>query len=81
MADRVSNALARPVSGEAAGECSVGVAEWREPLTATELLERSDRALRLAKRSGKGRVAVAGAGLEQELELMEASSARRRHPA
>ena len=73
VADRVSSALARPASGEPAGECSVGVAEWREPLTATELLDRSDRALRLAKRSGKGRVAVAGAGLEQELELLQAS--------
>ena len=73
VADRVSSALARPASGEPAGECSVGVAEWREPLTAVELLDRSDRALRLAKRSGKGRVAVAGAGLEQQLELLQAS--------
>ena len=73
VADRVSAALARPASGEPAGPCSVGVAEWYEPLTATELLDSSDRALRLAKRSGKGRIAVAAAGLEQELELLQAS--------
>jgi diguanylate cyclase (GGDEF)-like protein len=73
VADRVSSALARPQSGEPIGQCSVGVAEWSEPLTAAELLDLSDRALRLAKRSGKGRVAVAGAGLEQQLELLQAS--------
>ena len=52
--------------------CSIGVAQWGEPLSADELLDRADRALLLAKRTGKERVAVAGADLEQELELVEA---------
>ena len=33
---------------------SVGVAQWTEPQTAGELLDRADRALLLAKRRGKG---------------------------
>jgi diguanylate cyclase (GGDEF)-like protein len=61
VADRVAAAV--PVA------CSIGVAHWSEPLTADELLDRADRALLLAKRTGKSRVAVASAGLEQELEL------------
>ncbi len=64
VADRVAAAV--PVA------CSIGVAHWSEPLTADELLDRADRALLLAKRTGKSRVAVASAGLEQELELVEA---------
>jgi diguanylate cyclase (GGDEF)-like protein len=64
VADRVAAAV--PVA------CSIGVAHWSEPLTADELLDRADRALLLAKRTGKSRVAVASAGLEQELELLEA---------
>ena len=39
---------------------------------ADELLEQADRALMLAKRTGKGRVAVANAGVEHELALLEA---------
>ena len=38
----------------------------------TSCCDRADRALLLAKRTGKQRVAVAGADLEQELELVEA---------
>ena len=48
------------------------LAQWAEPLAPDELLDRADRALLLAKRTGKHRVAVAGADLEQELELVEA---------
>jgi diguanylate cyclase (GGDEF)-like protein/putative nucleotidyltransferase with HDIG domain len=64
VADRI--AAATPA------RCSIGLAQWAEPLSADELLHRADRALLLAKRTGKQRVAVAGAGLEQELELVEA---------
>ncbi|HEY6781091.1 MAG TPA: diguanylate cyclase [Thermoleophilaceae bacterium] len=53
--------LASPVTA------SVGVARWREPLTAGELLDRADRALLLAKRRGKDGVAVAGSATEREL--------------
>jgi diguanylate cyclase (GGDEF)-like protein/putative nucleotidyltransferase with HDIG domain len=65
-------AVAERIAGAAPMACSIGVAHWREPLSADELLERADRALLLAKRTGKQRVAVAGADLEQELELAEA---------
>ena len=54
--------------------CSIGLALWEEPLSADELLHRADRALLLAKRTGKRRVAVAGADLEQALELVEAQA-------
>ena len=63
-----------------AGACSIGVAAWHEPLDADDLLEHADRALLLAKRTGKGRVAVANADVERELALLHAAVrlARRR---
>jgi diguanylate cyclase (GGDEF)-like protein len=63
VADRIANASPVP--------CSIGLAQWEEPLSADELLGRSDRALLLAKRTGKRRIEVASADIEQELELME----------
>ena len=57
---------------ELAGACSLGVAQWHEPLDAAALLEHADRALMLAKRTGKGRVAVANADVERELALLHA---------
>ncbi len=54
------------------GACSIGVAAWHEPLDADGLLEHADRALMLAKRTGKGRVAVANAEVERELALLQA---------
>ncbi|HEX2410809.1 MAG TPA: HD domain-containing phosphohydrolase [Solirubrobacteraceae bacterium] len=67
-AERVRDAIA----GELVGACSLGVAEWREPLDADALLEHADRALLLAKRTGKGRVAVANPDVERELALLHA---------
>jgi len=64
VADRIAEAL--PVAS------SIGLSEWEESLSADELLGRADRALLLAKRTGKRRVEVAGADVERELELMEA---------
>jgi diguanylate cyclase (GGDEF)-like protein len=55
-----------------AGGCSLGVAQWQDPMTADELLEHADRALLLAKRTGKGRVAVSNADVERELALLRA---------
>jgi HD-GYP domain-containing protein (c-di-GMP phosphodiesterase class II) len=55
---------------ELAGACSLGVAQWHAPLDAAALLEHADRALLLAKRTGKGRVAVANADIERELALL-----------
>ncbi len=52
--------------------CSIGLAHWEEPLSADELLDRADRALLLAKRTGKRRVRVADADLERELDVTDA---------
>ncbi len=67
-AERVRDAIAE----ELIGACSLGVAEWQEPLDADALLEHADRALLVAKRTGKGRVAVANADVERELALLQA---------
>ena len=50
---------------------SVGIAQWREPLTAAELLDRADRALLLAKQRGKDGVEVATTETEQELAELD----------
>jgi diguanylate cyclase (GGDEF)-like protein len=68
VAERVRDAVA----GELVGACSLGVAQWHEPLEADSLLEHADRALLLAKRTGKGRVAVANADVERELAMLHA---------
>jgi diguanylate cyclase (GGDEF)-like protein len=56
------------------GTCSIGVAAWHDGLDADGLLEQADRALMLAKRTGKGRVAVANAEVERELALLQSQS-------
>ena len=76
VAERVRDAVAAEAEPgsrlELAGACSLGVAQWHEPLDAAALLEHADRALLLAKRTGKGRVAVANADIERELALLHA---------
>ena len=76
VAGRVRDAIAAEARAESvlelAGACSLGVAEWHEPLDSDALLEHADRALMLAKRTGKGRVAVANADVERELALVHA---------
>jgi diguanylate cyclase (GGDEF)-like protein len=78
VAERVRDAVAARVASQPelaiAGACSIGVAAWHEPLEAEALLEHADRALLLAKRTGKGRVAVANADVERELALVHAQS-------
>ncbi len=56
------------------GQCSIGVAAWHEGLDADGLLEQADRALMLAKRTGKGRVAIANPEVERELALLQSRS-------
>jgi diguanylate cyclase (GGDEF)-like protein len=68
VAERVRDTMA----GSLVGNCSLGVAEWHEPLDADALLDQADRALLLAKRTGKGRVAVANADVERELAMLQA---------
>jgi diguanylate cyclase (GGDEF)-like protein len=67
VAERVREAVA----GSVVGACSLGVAQWHEPLDADGLLEHADRALLLAKRTGKGRVAVANPDAEEELARLQ----------
>ena len=57
------------------GSCSIGVAAWEAPMGADELLAAADRALLLAKRTGKGRVAVANPDAEEELARLKATDA------
>ena len=68
VAERVRDALV----GSMVSACSLGVAQWHEPLDADALLEHADRALLLAKRTGKGRVAVANPDVERELAMLQA---------
>jgi diguanylate cyclase (GGDEF)-like protein len=68
VAERVREAVER----QQVGACSLGLAEWHPPLDADGLLEHADRALLLAKRTGKGRVAVANADVERELAMLQA---------
>ena len=56
------------------GKCSIGVAAWHDGLDADGLLEQADRALMLAKRTGKGRVAVANPEVERELALLQSAA-------
>jgi diguanylate cyclase (GGDEF)-like protein len=68
VAERVRDAMV----GSMVSACSLGVAQWHEPLDADALLEHADRALLLAKRTGKGRVAVANPDVERELAMLQA---------
>ena len=76
VAGRVRDAIGAHVAPGAeldpVSACSLGVAEWQEPLSSDALLEHADRALLLAKRTGKGRVAVANPDVERELALVHA---------
>jgi diguanylate cyclase (GGDEF)-like protein len=57
------------------GGCSIGVALWEPTMAADELLAAADRALLLAKRTGKGRVAIANPDAEEELARLQRADA------
>jgi diguanylate cyclase (GGDEF)-like protein len=79
VADRVRDAVAASAAAGShlalAGACSLGVASWQPGATADVLLEQADRALMLAKRTGKGRVAIAGAEIDTELAALRSEQA------
>jgi diguanylate cyclase (GGDEF)-like protein len=72
--ERVRTGVPRGAGG-AFGNCSIGVSSWHAPMTADELLAAADRALLLAKRTGKGRVAVANPDAEEELARLQQADA------
>ena len=63
--EAVTAAVAERCRDAIGGKCSISVAAWHDGLDADGLLEQADRALMLAKRTGKGRVAVANPELER----------------
>ncbi len=74
VAERVRERVSTGAPGDAAGpsaNCSIGIAAWEPPMGADELLAAADRALLLAKRTGKGRVAVANPDAEEELSRLQ----------
>jgi HD-GYP domain-containing protein (c-di-GMP phosphodiesterase class II) len=70
--ERVQAGAPRDAAGPI-GNCSIGVSAWEPPMGADELLAAADRALLLAKRTGKGRVAVANPDAEEELARLQQS--------
>jgi len=72
--DRVRRGGPRGAGGPI-GNCSIGVSAWEPPMSADDLLAAADRALLLAKRTGKGRVAVANPDAEQELARLQEADA------
>jgi diguanylate cyclase (GGDEF)-like protein len=68
-------AAALPMAGSGmALTASVGIARWHEPLTAPELIDRADRALLVAKRSGKNRAVLSSNATEDELARLGSST-------
>ena len=72
--DRVRTGAPRGAGGTI-GNCSIGVSSWEPPMGADDLLAAADRALLLAKRTGKGRVAVANPDAEEELARLQQAEA------
>ncbi|HYI20927.1 MAG TPA: diguanylate cyclase [Solirubrobacteraceae bacterium] len=69
---RVRDGLPNGADGPIGG-CSIGISAWAAPMSAGDLLEAADRALYLAKRTGKDRVAVASPDAEAELDRLRDS--------
>ena len=67
VAERVRTRVRAGVPGERGADCSIGVSAWEPTMDADALLAAADRALLMAKRTGKGRVAMADPNAEEEL--------------
>jgi diguanylate cyclase (GGDEF)-like protein len=72
--EATTSAVAERCRDAIGGKCSIGVAAWHEGLDANGLHEQADRALMLAKRTGKGRVAIANPEVERELALLQSQA-------
>jgi diguanylate cyclase (GGDEF)-like protein len=75
IAHRLQDVITATASAAGLGAgltASVGIARWREPLTAAELLDRADRALLVGKRRGKSRAVIATGDIEGDLARLEA---------
>ena len=72
VGDRVRERVPRGADGPIGG-CSIGLSVWEAPMSAADLLAAADRGLYLAKRTGKGRVAVASSDAEQQLDRLRDS--------
>jgi diguanylate cyclase (GGDEF)-like protein len=75
VAERVRDRVRRRAPRGLVGDCSIGVSSWEPSMTADDLLAAADRALLLAKRTGKGRVAVANPDAEEELARLQRAEA------
>ena len=63
------------LGGRSIGNASLGVSSWEPPMTSDDLLAAADRALLLAKRTGKARVSVASPDAEEELARLQHADA------
>ena len=76
-AERFQAAVAAVLPAAGSGlalTASVGIARWHEPLTAPELIDRADRALLVAKRSGKDRAVLSSRSTEDTLARLESTA-------
>ena len=76
-AERFQAAVAAVLPTDGSGlamTASVGIARWHEPLTAPELIDRADRALLVAKRSGKDRAVLSSHSTEDDLARLESTA-------
>ena len=78
VAERVRQRVlagAPQLGGDSIGSASLGVSSWEPQMSSDDLLAAADRALLLAKRTGKGRVSVATPDADEELARLQDADA------